>query len=425
MAREPRTGAKAGELIPPPRIVRPKLDGRGTLRPDIGDGRRLAIAPRALSIGIPGLIEVDADASGVSVSTPVAGVAVDTGGVTVDAGKAGSVSVGLGGIAVESDRGHVRVGRDGATVGIPGIGGVTVGTDGSIRVTPSDGAPGLPGTPTLPALPDIPFPIPRIGLHPIEIPLPVPRLVMETVEIPWPMPKMEPIPWPRPDPGSWPGMPAVPSIPRFELPPLDLFDPVAGAIQSAFDLWRQAARFADIMIQGPLAIGRPGCLSGPRIEPYILSQAPRLAAPGEEEAFLTAVAQTVSDRFADWQDQVTVPALPWYPMFAAWPGPMAPPFPNTPFPLGACVSAGLAGVASAAALAATILDRLPAPLRPKWQGRARLVAVETSGMFVRLLVSRQVMNVLGEGPAPTFSPHTKPVAPVIDGRAWSPGPCIF
>ena len=70
-----------------------------------------------------------------------------------------------------------------------------------------------------------------------------------------------------------------------------------------------------------------------------IKNAPMVASfDGNKKKHRDAVAKGVSKCYKDWQDQVTVPGLPWYPAFAAFPGPMAPPMPNIPVPLIACPS---------------------------------------------------------------------------------------
>src|SRR6185503_21239842 len=73
--------------------------------------------------------------------------------------------------------------------------------------------------------------------------------------------------------------------------------------------------------------------------------APMVAAYiGNKAKHRDAVAKGVSKCFKDWQDKVMVPGLPWYPAFAAFPGPMAPPMPNIPMPLIACPSAMMTSI---------------------------------------------------------------------------------
>lgn len=135
------------------------------------------------------------------------------------------------------------------------------------------------------------------------------------------------------------------------------------AVEYAHGMWRLQARFRNLIINGPTALGSPGCLAGPSLAPTIRSAPDVGTASGLEEEIVDAVADGVSAAFAAWQGAVTVPGLPWYPAFAAWPGPMAPPTPNVPHPLIACVSGQSARLVSPLDLGRELKDALPAAAR--------------------------------------------------------------
>ncbi|HEX9102318.1 MAG TPA: hypothetical protein VF997_08950, partial [Polyangia bacterium] len=119
----------------------------------------------------------------------------------------------------------------------------------------------------------------------------------------------------------------------------DFHDAIIDAVQFAHNLWKLQAKFQNLQIMAIAAIGSPGCLDGPELE-SLIKNAPMVAAySGNMGKYRDAVAAGVSKCFKDWQGQVMVPGLPWYPAFAAFPGPMAPPMPNIPTPLIACPSA--------------------------------------------------------------------------------------
>ena len=108
------------------------------------------------------------------------------------------------------------------------------------------------------------------------------------------------------------------------------------AVRYGVNNWRLQAHFCNIQIMGQTAIGNPGCLQGPDLEPWIL-QAPGIYnASGYFKTLATAVADGVASNFKQWQDGVSVPGLPWYPMFVAVAAPFAPPTPNIPMPLMVC-----------------------------------------------------------------------------------------
>src|SRR5215470_17248904 len=124
----------------------------------------------------------------------------------------------------------------------------------------------------------------------------------------------------------------------------DFHDAMIDAVQFSHNMWKLQAKFKDLKIMAVCAIGTPGCLDGPELESNI-KNAPMVASfTGNKAKHRDAVAKGVSKCFKDWQGQVTVPGLPWYPAFAAFPGPQAPPLPNVPMPLITCVSAKMADI---------------------------------------------------------------------------------
>jgi len=133
-----------------------------------------------------------------------------------------------------------------------------------------------------------------------------------------------------------------------------------------------------------------------------------------------AVAKGVSKAFKNWQGQVMVPGLPWYPAFAAFPGPMAPPMPNIPTPLIACPSGMMAEIVAPMQMKSYMIDALDGGLKDKdkkKQHEALFDAIATvlALAFMMWLPSQQVMLVLGKGPIPTFAPPFVPVGPVMGG----------
>jgi hypothetical protein len=133
-----------------------------------------------------------------------------------------------------------------------------------------------------------------------------------------------------------------------------------------------------------------------------------------------AVAKGVSKCFKNWQDKVMVPGLPWYPAFAAFPGPMAPPMPNVPVPLVACPSAMASEIVSPDSMAKAMDDALDGDLKKKdkakqYEALHLAIATVLSLAFLLWLLQQQVMLVLGKGPIPTFAPPFVPVGPVMGG----------
>jgi hypothetical protein len=168
------------------------------------------------------------------------------------------------------------------------------------------------------------------------------------------------------------------------------------------------------------AIGSPGCLDGPELE-SLIKNAPMVAAfTGNKAKDRDAVAAGVSKCFKDWQGQVMVPGLPWYPAFAAFPGPMAPPMPNVPMPLIACPSAMMTEICMPDSMTSAMDDALDGDLKKKdpekhYHALHDAIATAASLGFLVWMASQMVQLVLGKGPIPTFAPPFVPAGPVVNG----------
>lgn len=200
----------------------------------------------------------------------------------------------------------------------------------------------------------------------------------------------------------------------------DFHDAMCDAIGFAHNMWKLQAKFKDLKIMAVSAIGAPGCLDGPELE-SLIKNAPMCASmTGNMAKHRDAVAKGVSKCFKDWQSMVTVPGLPWYPAFAAFPGPMAPPMPNVPTPLIACPSAQMAAMASPMMMKSEMDNALDGGLKEKdptkqYEALHDAIATVTSAAFMIWLPMQQVIGVLGKGPIPSFAPPYVPVGPVVGG----------
>ncbi len=200
----------------------------------------------------------------------------------------------------------------------------------------------------------------------------------------------------------------------------DFHDAMIDAVVFAHNMWKLQAKFTGLQVMAVSAIGKPGCLDGPELEPLIKNAPTCAAFTGNKQKHRDAVAKGVSKCFKSWQGQVTVPGLPWYPAFAAFPGPMAPPMPNIPMPLITCISAKMSDIITPNALASAMDDALDGGLKDKDPDKqyAALhdgIATVLALAFLMWLPSQQVMLVLGKGPIPTFAPPYVPVGPVVGG----------
>jgi len=200
-------------------------------------------------------------------------------------------------------------------------------------------------------------------------------------------------------------------------------DKLIAAVRYGVDMWRLQAHFCNIQIMGQSAIGTPGCLQGPSIKPWIL-QAPGIYnATGYFRTLATAIADAVDINFSQWQNTVTVPGLPWYPMFVAVAAPFAPPTPNIPMPLMVCVSQNFDKLASPMQMDNQIKAHLPQDFRiAEMDAFTYTLAAHLVNYFLSWLSSQNVMMVMGMGPVPTFNPPYVPVGSVVNGYVIpSPG----
>ena len=222
------------------------------------------------------------------------------------------------------------------------------------------------------------------------------------------------------------GISAAPATPKAPTAPAapgsgagaQVVGPVLSAFTSAVDMWKLTARFSGIIVNGVTATGAPGCLTGPELAPLMTGRLP--AFTGDDKAIASAAAKGISVNFEGWQSGVTIPGLPWYPSFAAVPGPVAPPTPNVPSPMMMLVSRGLAGMMDPTLLMAAMATRVSDSLRAPAMGTFFAIASSVIIQFQSRVLMSQVKLVLGSGPVPTFAPPYVPVGPVVGGTASSP-----
>ena len=204
----------------------------------------------------------------------------------------------------------------------------------------------------------------------------------------------------------------------------ELHDTMIDAVGFAHNLWKLQAKFQNLQIMAVCAIGTPGCLSGPALESNIKMFPACAAWIGNKAKYRDAVAAGVSKCFKNWQDQVMVPGLPWYPAFAAFPGPMAPPMPNIPMPLITCPSAMMTQIILPDSMKSEMENALDGGLKEKdpdkhYEALFEAIATVLAMAFLLWLPTQQIMLVLGKGQIPTFAPPFVPVGPVVGGDVMS------
>ena len=189
-------------------------------------------------------------------------------------------------------------------------------------------------------------------------------------------------------------------------------DGICDAICTGINQWRAQAKFKNLKIMSVSAIGTPGCLDGPNLTNLIKPTAPKSTLA--EKKFSDAIAKHVGDAWKKWQGKVTVPGLPWYPAFAAFPGPTAPPMPNIPMPLITCPSAMMAEMTPMKlkkGMEKALNDKEAAHHKELFDS----IGTGLSSVFLMWLPMQMIMNVMGKGPIPTFAPPYVPVGPVVAG----------
>ncbi|MBM4345032.1 MAG: hypothetical protein FJ100_16810 [Deltaproteobacteria bacterium] len=186
-------------------------------------------------------------------------------------------------------------------------------------------------------------------------------------------------------------------------------DGICDAICQAWSTYHSTACLTTVMIAGPTASG--GMLVGAPLTPLILASGPKASA--NEAKYTRVIATVVGTGMTSWQSTVKVAGMPWYPAFAAFPGPMAPPTPNVPCPLVALVQVNAS--MQDAALKGQMVGQLGDPKAQHHQELFDSVAKAVAQCFTVWTASTQVTNVLGFGPIPTFAPPFVPVGPVVGG----------
>jgi hypothetical protein len=189
----------------------------------------------------------------------------------------------------------------------------------------------------------------------------------------------------------------------------DFIKGITSAICSAWSQWQTAATLVGVIVAGPIATG--GQVVGPPLTPLILASAPK--STPQELKYSNVIAQVIGTAWLTFTATIKVGGLPWYPLFAAFTGPVAPPTPNIPCPVAALIQVD-------ASIQPTILKQqmvaqLGDPQAPLHPEIFESVADAFNKCYLAWKLSTMVTNVLGTGPIPTFAPPYVPVGPVVGG----------
>jgi len=193
-------------------------------------------------------------------------------------------------------------------------------------------------------------------------------------------------------------------------------DGICDAICSAWSTWQTAASMVGIMVNGPTA--SLGQIVGPPLTPLILAQGPK-SSPMEMK-YTTVIANVIGTAWLSFTATVKVPGMPWYPMFAVCPSPVAPPTPNIPCPFAALTQVPVS--ISTNVLKMQMVGQLGDPQAPFHQELFESIANAFEQTYNTWKATTMVTNVLGTGPVPTFAPPYVPMGPVVGGVAtMAPG----
>jgi len=186
-------------------------------------------------------------------------------------------------------------------------------------------------------------------------------------------------------------------------------DGICSAICSAWSQWQTAATMVGVVINAVTATG--GQIVGPPLTPLILAQGPK--GTPQEMKYTNVIANVIGTAWLSFTATVKVTGMPWYPAFAAFPGPVAPPMPNIPCPFAALTQVPVS--ISKDVLKAQMVGQLGDPKALHHQELFESIADAFEKSYNLWKVSTMVTNVLGTGPIPTFAPPFVPVGPVVGG----------
>ncbi len=194
----------------------------------------------------------------------------------------------------------------------------------------------------------------------------------------------------------------------------EFIDGVCDAICQAWSQWQNVASMTGIMVNAVTAT--LGQVIGPPWTPIILAQGPK-SSPMQMK-YLNAVANVIGPAWMSYTATIKIPGLPFYPVFAVCPSPVAPPTPNVPFPVAALtqVTASITPGVMKTQMVAQLAD----PQAPYHQELFQSICDAFDQMFKLWQASTMVTNVLGTGPVPSMTLPVPVPGPVTGGMANMP-----
>jgi hypothetical protein len=186
-------------------------------------------------------------------------------------------------------------------------------------------------------------------------------------------------------------------------------DGITSAICSAWGNWQSVATMAGVIIAGPVAT--LGQVIGPPLTPLILAGGAPMGSP-QEIKYTNAIANVIGTAWLAYTATIKIPGLPIYPAFAACPSPVAPPTPNTPFPVIGAMQVTVS--LTPALMKQQMVGMLADPMAPFHGELFESVCDAFDKCFKIWQTSTQITNIIGTGAVPSMVlpiPVPGPVAP--------------
>lgn len=195
------------------------------------------------------------------------------------------------------------------------------------------------------------------------------------------------------------------------------------AFRDAVNDWIGKARIRGGQVRGPDAVLTPGSLtSDVNIEGMMFQKLTAARVPAE---IARTIAKELAAAWNAWAAGFHAQLPGAYPMFAAFPGPKAPPTPAPAIALTQAISAGEASL-KASVLAGKLASELRAHATRTRRGSPdqamKGLAEWVESSFTEWKNLTRIVGVMGKGSVPTFAPPYVPVGPVVMGDNVSAGP---
>lgn len=188
-------------------------------------------------------------------------------------------------------------------------------------------------------------------------------------------------------------------------------DGICEAICSAWSTWQSAATLMGVIVTGPVAMG--GQVVGPPFTPVILAKGPKATAM--EMKYTNAVATVIGTSWLQYTVGLKVKGLPWYPVLATCPSPIAPPTPNTPMPVMTISSAQMA--VSKNTMKPQMIAALGDPNAPFHKELFDAICDAFEKTLKTWEASTMITKVMAVGPVPTMTTPVPVPGPVVGGVA--------